>query len=264
MSVELYPPIGKCIYCGADRYATDSRRFLAPEHIVPFALNGNLVLPQASCRKCERITGRTETLVLKGALLGCRTYLGLQTRSPKERPKALPLFDTTTKPERKVMVEIEDYPISLMLSRLTEPGVGSSGKRRMGQNGIWLHFFKQPNENLLRSKYKLSEFAMSSLDTHSLVRMLAKIAHSFTVAERAAGRIEDFKPFLLPTILDEKVPHQDMLRFVGGASDLPPSPDALHEVVLEQLTNRLLSVRIRLFAQYGAPVYRVVVGELCR
>ena len=44
--------VGHCIYCLADSVP------LSREHIVPYALNGELVLPKAeSARPCHRITG---------------------------------------------------------------------------------------------------------------------------------------------------------------------------------------------------------------
>src|SRR3712207_8495388 len=68
MSRPPYPPVGRCIYCDAERYAPDSARGLAEEHIIPYGLNGDLVLPEASCRRCERITGRNDSLMLKGEI----------------------------------------------------------------------------------------------------------------------------------------------------------------------------------------------------
>src|SRR3954447_14879910 len=45
---RVYPPVGFCIYCGTRK--GDLRR----ENIIPFGLGGNLILPKASCRDCER------------------------------------------------------------------------------------------------------------------------------------------------------------------------------------------------------------------
>jgi hypothetical protein len=52
-TTKRYPPVGRCIYCGV---SYDLRE----EHIVPFSLGGVLILPKASCRKCENITHRFE------------------------------------------------------------------------------------------------------------------------------------------------------------------------------------------------------------
>lgn len=258
----LYPEINKCIYCGATRYASDSNRFLAPEHIIPFGLNGNLVLPRASCRACERITGRVEALVLRGSLLGCRNYLGLRTRSPKDRPKALPLFDASVTPNRKVMVAIEDYPISLLLMQMEPPAILTGRPANIGHNGAWIKMFKC-DMPLLRSKYNLKNVATSSLDAFSFNRMLAKIAYSFAIGECAFGRLGHFTPYLLKQILEEGE-DADRFMYIGCQPSEPGDSKNLHEIEIEEPIvghERLVSVKIRLFSNFGTPVYRVVVGE---
>ena len=42
--------IGRCIYCGT----TEGK--LSEEHITPYGLGGLLVLQEASCERCARIT----------------------------------------------------------------------------------------------------------------------------------------------------------------------------------------------------------------
>jgi hypothetical protein len=82
---RVYPPVGFCIYCGSQ--GGDLRR----EHIIPFGLGGNAILPKAGCRACEAITGSFEQIALRGMLGKLRMRLGLQTRNKKDRPKALHL-----------------------------------------------------------------------------------------------------------------------------------------------------------------------------
>jgi hypothetical protein len=137
---KRYPDIGVCIYCGAGSYAPDSKRFLALEHIIPEGLSGDLELPQASCRACERAINPWETRLLKGNFLGARTFLGLETKRPKDRPQKLPLFDSSVKPERKVMVAIADYPFSMMMTQLPEPCALSGLPPQFAAETIWAHF----------------------------------------------------------------------------------------------------------------------------
>lgn len=56
-----YRAAGKCIYCGCTEQLTD-------EHIVPFALGGNLVLPTASCVACADRTKKYEQRTLRATL----------------------------------------------------------------------------------------------------------------------------------------------------------------------------------------------------
>ena len=88
--------------------------------------------------------------------------------------------------------------------------------------------------------------------------MLAKIAHSYTVAEMGFGK---FKPLLLNSIL-----HRDLSQradFIGSLDyDEAPSK-SIHEITLcGGPLNRpdLIVVRIRLLAKLGTPTYYVVAG----
>jgi hypothetical protein len=102
------------------------------------------------------------------------------------------------------------------------------------------------------------------LETPSFVRMLAKIAHSYTVA--VYGR-DAFTPFLIPLILKGG---PNAPQFVGS----PPRPgrddrtsEITHQVGIDFVSHHatwLGLVTIRLFAYLGTPRYHVVVGEFPR
>jgi HNH endonuclease len=85
----VYPPVGRCIYCGK----TDGK--LSREHIVPYSLNGNLVLPEASCERCAKKTQKIEEICTHeryGMLHPLRTKLNLQSRRGRHRHKQLPVL----------------------------------------------------------------------------------------------------------------------------------------------------------------------------
>lgn len=69
-----YPPVGHCIYCSG----TDN---LTREHIVPFGLNRNAVLPAASCARCRQITSAFEFQVLRGPMRAVRLLRKLRSRN---------------------------------------------------------------------------------------------------------------------------------------------------------------------------------------
>lgn len=71
---HIFPPVGKCIYCGSTNNLTD-------EHIVPFGLGGNLELPKSSCKECARITSKFELAVLRGSMRPARIYREIQSRN---------------------------------------------------------------------------------------------------------------------------------------------------------------------------------------
>jgi Carbohydrate-binding module 48 (Isoamylase N-terminal domain) len=53
---------------------------LGDEHIIPLAFGGNLLLPEASCRACEKITSRIETHCIEQMVRDTREHLGLTAR----------------------------------------------------------------------------------------------------------------------------------------------------------------------------------------
>jgi hypothetical protein len=64
-------PVGVCIYCGSGDNLTD-------EHVLPFGLGGNLVLPKASRKRYAAITPAFEGRVQRG--LGRREIIDVSLR----------------------------------------------------------------------------------------------------------------------------------------------------------------------------------------
>jgi hypothetical protein len=114
MADKYFAPVGRCIYCGS----TDS---LSDEHIIPFALGGDLILPEASCSCCRKITGQFEQTCCRLIMGPTRIRMKIQTRRPKERPDRLNFhvmrndgtFDLVSEP-------IKDHPTELMLSAFSK------------------------------------------------------------------------------------------------------------------------------------------------
>lgn len=77
------PEVGTCIYCGAKEHLTD-------EHIVPLALGGAFVLPDASCQTCASITSKFERKVLRGFMFDARTAGRYPTRHKKKTTENTP------------------------------------------------------------------------------------------------------------------------------------------------------------------------------
>lgn len=250
--------MGRCIYCGVDRYAPDDPRpQLANEHIIPEAINGSLILPEASCRNCERAINRAEWHLLKTTLMPVRSYLEMQSKSPlRNRPKKLPIYDGSETPPRRVMVNVEDYPACLYLPALPPArGLAKIPWRPEVMFPPFCHYL-QDTVKLVREKYKVHSVSPPRLGAHHLFRMLAKIAHSFAVIHFGLGKLDYV---LRPLILDNE---QDPLWFIG-CDPLEPPIDQLHQLDLQyhELGGGLIiTTRIRLFARYGAPIYRVIVG----
>lgn len=263
MSGKVFPAVGQCIYCGASEYALGSTRRLADEHIIPLGIGGKFVLPEASCQKCERITGRIESIALNNHLLGPRRHLRLRGRTPTSKtPKELPVFVPRGGKDEKVMIPVEDHPSALFLFQLGNPPVIDR------LNGIWVEpptpvgiFTKWFNfkADILAEKYGISQWTPPAMDYYVFCRMLAKIGHAYAIAKLGTG---SFHPTLTTSILEGSLDSARVIPFVGGTV-AAPAELALH--TLEDGTIHvagldLVGVKIRLFAQFGAPTYLVVVG----
>lgn len=151
------------------------------------------------------------------------------------------------------MVDIEDYPVTLLLVQISPPLALSGEPVHSATIRPWLYRFTC-DLDLLRRRYNLTDFATTSLDTDALCRVLAKIAHSYAVTELG---LEGFVPALRSFILGRV---NDHFRLVGGELQTAPPTANFHEIGLEVDGAGRVIVRIRLFANLGAPVYRVVVG----
>src|SRR5208337_2191611 len=78
--------IGRCIYCG------ETEGKLTEEHITPLGLSGLLVLLDASCNRCSKITSALEMKILRDMLFAARAALSTRTRRKKKRATTHPMF----------------------------------------------------------------------------------------------------------------------------------------------------------------------------
>src|SRR5690349_19283977 len=81
---RTYPPAGVCIYCGSNAGLED-------EHIFPYGLGGNLILPKSSCRNCSRRSSAYEGTCQRSMFGPFRMLYEMPTRRKKDRPETLPL-----------------------------------------------------------------------------------------------------------------------------------------------------------------------------
>jgi hypothetical protein len=94
------------------------------------------------------------------------------------------------------------------------------------------------------------------IDVYAFARMLAKIAHGFV----AASELGDVEAFLPRPLFSQD---EEIGRWVGGAPDISVGSDGLHGVNLA-ISNGIILVRVRLFAQLGGPEYLVIAGRLIK
>jgi hypothetical protein len=246
-----YKPVGRCIYCGT----TDN---LTREHIIPFGIGGNLVLPKSSCKRCAAITGKFEQSCLKGILHDFRNRFGFPTRRKKERKSHI-RHEIDIK-GRKIIttVPVMEYPRALVLMKMEPPGilVGREPSNEFKPNPCIIVHSRDQRQFFSKhwnfGKYRHSDFC----------RMIAKIGHSYAIATQPKERLAEYEFFLPNFIL-----HEDMKSssyFVGGDEEQQTQRSLLHKIELHYLDigeYNYAVARIRLFCFVGAPGYVVAIAR---
>jgi hypothetical protein len=192
---KVYDPIWRCIYCGSD----DTTQ-LSKEHIIPIGLQNGAILRKASCESCRRITERVETMCLRKALLPYRWHAGFVSHK-KQIPKTIPLGIRFDRNPHIHHIPIDHHPDCLLLPRLQGLPSMISGKGNLTASfppKIAVVLF---NDTIDQAEASTKLLAMRHMyDFNCYWRMIAKIAHSFAIAEIGLG-LDGFQPTLPDLIL---------------------------------------------------------------
>lgn len=246
-------PIGHCIYCGSLTYRADSNRKLGDEHAIPEGLGGTLVLQQAACESCERSINKFEQVILKTVLHAPRIHVGIRRKRRVRAEDTIKVFAKVGNKEIEVRLPVRTTPVHLALAVLDTPGILVTPIKAGGARAFWLK--KLSKGPMVPPGFQ--SYSPPVLDIYKFCQFLAKIAHCFAVD--ALGS-DGFDPLLLDIIKTEAEPRYDLIG--GPMIDIPPSRN-LHELELswrEAGGVRYAVVRIRFFANLGAPTYLVVTG----
>lgn len=255
MSVGL-PPVGKCIYCGS------TEEPLKKEHIIPYGLHGIKILPRASCKACQDITGSLEGYC-QGTMLGpLRNALGFRSRKEKRKrqPQTVSVkFNdgsrgalTLPAHETPGAMALPVFPIARALRGLPPDHLGDT----TDGGGFW-HYMQEDRLSLVSEKYGVQEIAVEgTADPLRFARMLAKIAHVAAVADFGVDGFVHLTPSM---ILGENGMMNYLVGCGGFIEELPT--DRLHagHTLIHDESGMIVSL-VRLFASLGAPTYHVVVG----
>jgi hypothetical protein len=253
---RAYDPVGRCIYCGD---GTDPAA-LQREHVIPYGLNGTLLLPKASCSDCAEVTKKLEGFCLQRMLIDARTHLGLASRSRRRNKQERPLpkiglIGPSGEAEIWQELPIKDHPFALSTLEFSPPGILFKSQADASPN-MQFRLIMSPQFAQRFSKLPKNAAVYYRVDAFVYARMLAKISHAFAVGERGLGA---FDPYLPEIILGRS---DDVFRFVGGAiAGTQTAPDTLHRLSLEDWDSGLLTVYLRLFAFMDGPAYQIVVGK---
>lgn len=257
---RAYPPVNHCIYCGNENDK------LTDEHIVPFGLNGNLVLPKSSCTKCAEITSKVELRVLRGFLDIGRRAMGVSSRHKKrEKSSGAPVKFIAGRARIDGEMPIEGGFHTIHFPIFRAPlALGGKAKDNNPEGieiaGIDTLHIGNASDRLEKHRATGVEI-QSNLDIWSFIRMLSKIAYSYYVAEK--GVFPQQESPILPIALKQ---HDYAKQWVGCLEDHPltkPGSSALHLMDITEIAGEDGSVcsvvRIKLFSVTAGPTYSVVV-----
>lgn len=248
--------VGQCIYCFT------RERPLSREHVIPLGLNGELLLLEASCAPCARITSRFERDALRSALIGPRAGLRMRTRRPRERPARLPLLVERGGRRQQILIPAAEYPAFLAAPVFAPPahlsgvpytsGIVVRGAGRTQVSGLPLP--------TLQRRYKCEYLGVQiAYRPVEFARLVAKIAYGYAVLVMGLSAITN--AYILPAIRGDS---PDIGRWVGSLEDKPLGPNTgLHALSLK-VSGGEIHVFVRLFAQFNVREYVVVVGRVER
>lgn len=249
-------PVGHCIYC-------DARNDLTNEHIVPFGLSGDLVLPAASCKACAKITSAVERQVLRGPMRAVRIHRGLRSRRKHEgAPPTYALTVVRGGVREVVHLPRDEYPVLLHFPTFPVPRAltGAEGVGIELSGVLTLSFGRSPDQ--VRDDLGAQEVIVTTAGDQpvAFARMVAKVAYSFAVAMDYDSMLEGTSE-VVPAILGQR---DDIGHWVGTRTGpITRYAGALHRLAIQRdLERGLLIADIQLFADSESPSYGVILGRL--
>lgn len=260
----FYPVVGRCIYCDATQVSAGAIRF-TDEHIIPLALGGNLVLPEASCHNCASIINQqieTPVLFKEWGYLRIKRNFPSRSRKRKAAPRR-EYVTLTTRDGRPMRVPVWQYSCPVPLYKFKEARI-LTGQPPGDDNYHWtMEILSSPDEEMQMQR-KFPEWNRQHLiraQPFQFARLMAKIAYSYSVAEYGLGA---FTPLVVDIIRGRS---DDYFHTVGGALEIQPAiPGGDHVtnigILFRSAKQALLIVEVRLFSQIRTPNYHVVVGEI--
>lgn len=247
--------IGECIYCG-ERDAP-----LGTEHTVPYGLNGSWTLRRASCAVCAKITSRFEHGAMRHLWPDVRNALAMQSRRRDKRSATLPVVVRRDGVQETIQVSRSRFPTYLATPLFPPPAILWSDRpvRGVFANLNMMHLCG-PSFEEASKEYPGYDFVGMHLNfsAEEFARMLAKIGFCAAVACVGLGAFTTtpVRKLILGT-------DQCISRWVGSWWNEPinGTNGGLHEIriVLSQPGAEIHAI-IRLFAQFGAPEYHVMLG----
>lgn len=257
--IKRHLPVGFCIYCGT------TQGKLTKEHVIPEGLGGTVILPESSCKACEKITSQFERSVARFIYGNYRIKQEYPSKRKKQkkRPTELPVYTIDNKEtEQKINVPIRDYPITYIAVELPPPGL-LLGIAPSNLNPELKFNLKGDAASLNQTMDALTIERLiikHGFDWAAFFKQLAKIGHCYAFC---CLRRRGYEP-LLPDIIFGKSQH--LSHYVGGISRVPESEEIstsdLYLSLVENDSEYYLVVGIQLLGMGTLPRYQVVAGHV--
>lgn len=252
-----YPPVGSCIYCGRTNPAPLQR--FTDEHVLPLGFGGTMVLPEASCMRCQRIINKEiEAPILSGDW----GYFREKYRLPSRGKSARTHVTVRSVNGRNIKIPVDDFPGIAPIWRLGTARLLSQTDQEQGRQPLIIGDSKGDEDSACKIAYPEWGGTYSMRVRYdAFARLLAKIAYGFVVASQGTGWLRES---ITPIILGEA---EDFSTHVGGSLDGWDHPEG------EEVTNPIMMVRgngggmgtVIFVGQFLAGVkaskYHVVLGE---
>lgn len=252
-ATRKFDGIGRCIYCPT------AEGKLGEEHIIARAFGGLLIMKDASCSECERITSGIETRCATNLFGPAQSYFNLKARKSREVPKRVRIDLGGPGAPRRTSVPAAEHPNVLWLFGFVGPGllVGRDPAEKIG-----VQIMPTPLEPgwLDRITALGGSYFSRGVDSAIFGRLLAKTAHAYAMATKAG----QFEPCLIDHIRGtSKLP---LSHFIGRRVEPQGVGNSLHEIGMHRETladgRSFWFVRLRLFATTpNTPIHDIVVGQ---
>ena len=254
MSRKVFPDLGYCMYCG-------KTQSLSSEHIVPYALGGEVELKASSCGECAAITSKFERTLLRGQFWRARLALELKSRRKhRDAPTHTQIKISVEGQESELEIERDSSPavISFPIYSVPRLVIGQTADGVAVAGNVAINFGADPVA--IAEAHNASELKFTdSTNPYQFAQLLAKIAYGMAVATGATEHLIEPSP-LPDVILGKNTRAGD---YVGSMTDeLTAYPEHLHRVAIfvDEKTGYLVA-DIQLFSSSQSPRYAVVIGK---
>jgi hypothetical protein len=226
-----------------------------------------MILPEASCDCCRKITGQIEDICANSYFRLAKAHFDLRGAKQKKARHFVRTEISYLGHSLFEKIPVHEHPGFFPVFSFGPPGILTG---RPPEAPLLRHLEVVPlheDTEKRSAKHSHKPIVISrELVAETYARLLAKIAHGFAVAELG---FDTFEPYLPDLIRD---PKSALSFYIGGkVSEFPlsggliPHPEReLHQLSFEPPPAErpeLILVRIRLFALIRSPVHYVVAGR---